>query len=308
MAIGFIGLGVMGEPMCRNLLARAGQEIVVHDLRHEVVDRMVGLGATGGGSVAGVVQQAETILLSMPGGPELDDVVTGPDGVLSVLQPGQMVIDLTTAPLGLTIELAERCQALGADYCDAPIARTRQAAADGTLSIMVGGSASAFERAKPVLELMATDIAHCGGTGSGQVTKLLNNMMLFQNVRAISEAHAIATGLAELHGDGLDLDINTVFGVIAEASGGSFALKNHGRKSVLTDEYPLQAFSTVYALKDLSYALELAAEVGVSVVGAQTVGQLMEAAKEAGFDQEYFPVMRRMLGDHPGSASDPQQL
>lgn len=295
MAIGFIGLGVMGEPMCRNLLARADQEIVVHDLRGEVVDQLVKLGATGGGSVAGVVEQVDTVLLSMPGGPELNDVVAGPDGVLTALRAGQLVIDHTTAPLGLTVELAERCRAVGAEYCDAPIARTRQAAADGTLSIMVGGSVEAFARAKPLLSVMATDIAHCGGVGSGQVTKLLNNMMLFQNVRAICEAHAVATGLAELHGDALGLDVETVFTVIADASGGSFALKNHGAKAILPDEYPLQAFSTDYALKDLSYALELAAAVGVEMVGAQTVGNLMEAAKAAGFDQEYFPVMRRMI-------------
>lgn len=295
MAIGFIGLGVMGEPMCRNLLARADQEIVVHDLRQEVVDRMVVLGAIGGGSVADVVAQSDIILLSMPGGPELSDVVAGPDGVLSVLRPDQLVVDHTTAPLGLTIDLAQQCRAVGADYCDAPIARTRQAAADGTLSIMVGGSVSAFERAKPLLGLMATDITHCGDVGSGQVTKLLNNMMLFQNVRAICEAHAIATGLAETHGDGLNLDVDAVFGVIAEASGGSFALKNHGAKAIMPDTFPLEAFSTTYALKDLSYALELAAELGVVATGAETVGQLMESARDAGFDSEYFPVMRRML-------------
>ncbi|MGH1493004.1 MAG: NAD(P)-dependent oxidoreductase [Acidimicrobiales bacterium] len=295
MAIGFIGLGVMGEPMCRNLMTRADKEIVAYDIRPEVVARMVELGASTADSVAAVVERCEVTLLSMPGGPQLEEVITGPNGVLSVLTEGQLIVDHTTAPVALTRDLARLCNQAGADYCDAPIARTRQAAANGTLSIMVGGSEKAFARAEPVLSLMATDIAHCGGVGSGQVTKLLNNMMLFQNVRAISEAHAIATGLAETHGDELGLDLETLFGVIAGASGGSFALKNHGAKAILPDDYPLQAFSTDYALKDLSYALELADEVGVEAIGAKTVGELMESARDAGFVDEYFPVMRRML-------------
>jgi 3-hydroxyisobutyrate dehydrogenase-like beta-hydroxyacid dehydrogenase len=295
MAIGFIGLGVMGEPMCRNLLARVDSEIVVHDLRTDVVARMVDLGAVPGGSVAGVVERADVTLLSMPGGPELETVVAGDGGVLSVVRPGQIIVDHTTAPLGLTRELAARCRAAGAQYCDAPIARTRQAAADGTLSIMVGGSEETVRRIRPILEQMATDITHCGEVGSGQVTKLLNNMMLFQNVRAIAEAHAIATGLDHAHGPALNLDMNVLFDVISGASGGSFALKNHGMNAILPDEFPRQAFSTSYARKDLSYALELAADVGVEAVGARTVDELMNAAEEAGFEAEYFPVMRRVL-------------
>ncbi len=295
MAIGFIGLGVMGDPMCRNLVSRTAEEVVAFDIRSEAVDGLVEAGAIAGGSVADVASRCRIVLLSMPGGPELEAVVAGPDGVLSVLAPDQLVIDHTTAPLGLTRELAARCRDRGAEYCDAPIARTRQAAADGTLSIMVGGSASAFQQAEPVLAMMATDIAHCGDVGSGQITKLLNNMMLFQNVRAISEAHAIASGLAEAYGDDLDLDVEGLFSVVAEASGGSFALKNHGMKAILPDDFPLRAFSTRYALKDLGYAIDLAEEVGVDAVGARTVGELMEAAAQAGFPDEYFPVMRRLL-------------
>lgn len=295
MTIGFIGLGVMGEPMCRNLLGRTEEELVVFDLRPEPMSRLAADGASIGASVSDVVKRADRILISMPGGPQLEAVMAGPSGVLSVLGQGQLVIDHTTAPLALTRELAARCDELGADYCDAPIARTRQAAADGTLSIMVGGTAEGYAAATPVLSMMATDVTHCGGVGAGQVTKLLNNMMLFQNVRAIAEAHAIAVGLDDQLGAELGLDVETVFGVIADASGGSFALSNHGKKAVLTDEYPLQAFSTEYALKDLGYALDLAEQVSVEAVGAKTVCELMESTRDAGHQHEYFPVMRRML-------------
>jgi len=295
MRIGFVGLGVMGEPMCRNLVGSGAHQVVVHDRRPEPVAGLVEAGASDAGSITAASSGADLILLSLPGGPELEAVVAGDGGVLSVLEPGQLVVDHTTAPLGLTRELAARCRDLGAGWCDAPIARTRQAAIDGTLSIMVGGEQTDVERIRPVLETMAADVTHCGGVGSGQVTKLLNNMMLFQNVRAIAEAHAIATGLDSQHGQDLGLAIDTVFEVIAGASGGSFALANHGMKAILPDQFPERAFSTTYAAKDLSYALELAAEVGVDAVGAETVAALFAAAAEAGFSDEYFPVVRRLL-------------
>ncbi|MEL6982984.1 MAG: NAD(P)-binding domain-containing protein, partial [Actinomycetota bacterium] len=154
MRIGFIGLGVMGEPMCRNLVASGDHEVIVHDRRPEPVAGLVEAGATDGGSVAGAAAGADAILLSLPGGPELEQVVAGPDGVLSVLESGQLVVDHTTAPLALTRDLAERCQQRGGSWCDAPIARTRQAAIDGTLSIMVGGEPADVERIEPVLATM----------------------------------------------------------------------------------------------------------------------------------------------------------
>lgn len=291
MRVGFIGLGVMGEPMCRNLVGSGQHDVVVHDARPEPVAALVEAGARDGGSISGAVEEADLVHLCLPGGPELEAVVVGDGGLLSVLGPDQTVVDHTTAPVALTRRLAAQCREVGAAWCDAPIARTRQAAIDGTLSIMVGGDPDDVERIRPVLDTMAADVTRCGGVGSGQVTKILNNMMLFQNVRAIAEAHAIATGL-----DGsLELDIETVFEVIAGASGGSFALANHGRKAILPDDYPTRAFSTTYARKDLGYALELAAETGVDAVGAQTVGELLAATAEAGWDDRYFPVMRRLL-------------
>jgi 3-hydroxyisobutyrate dehydrogenase-like beta-hydroxyacid dehydrogenase len=305
-AIGFVGLGVMGEPMATNLVARADVPVLVHDIRAEPVERLVEAGAVDAGSVGAVVERADVVLLSLPGGPELETVMAGDDGVLVALDRiggvdrpqgrRRLIVDHTTAPVDLAIEMAARCRDVGADFLDAPIARTRQAAADGTLSIMVGGDETAMARALPVLSMMGTDVTHCGGPGAGQVTKLLNNMMLFQNVRALAEAHAIASALGSADLDGsVDLDIATVFEVIAGASGGSFALNNHGRKAVLVDTYPDNAFSTEYALKDLSYALDLARQAGVEATGAATVGRLMEAARDAGFGDAYFPVMRRVL-------------
>ncbi len=306
MTIGFIGLGVMGEPMCRNLAAKSDEPVVVFDVRPEPIARLVADGASAASSIADVADRCDVVLLSLPGGPELEAVVAGggdgheasggsPSGILANARPGQLIVDHSTAPVALTRQLADQCAAAGVDYCDAPIARTRQAAIDGTLSIMVGCAEGSFGRIEPILRHMAADVTRCGGVSSGQVTKILNNMMLFQNVRAIAEAHAIATGLHQEHGDDLGLDIDTVFEVITGASGGSFALANHGRKSILPGDFPLEAFSTRYAMKDLSYAIELAEELGVDAVGARTVGELLASAVDAGFEHEYFPVVRRML-------------
>ena len=288
MRIGFIGLGVMGEPMCQNLLAKGDAAVVVFDVRPDPVRRLVALGAVSAISVADTTAQADVILLSLPGGNELQEVVAGEDGVLSALGEGQLVVDHSTAPPSMTKELAERCRAVGADYCDAPIARTRQAAHDGTLSIMVGGNDEAFARLAPVLAPMATDVTHCGGVGSGQITKIMNNMMLFQNVRAIAEAHAIVQGLGA--------DVDRVFGAIAGASGGSFALRNHGMNAMFADAYPRDAFSTSYAMKDLGYALDMADEVGIDATGARQTYELMVEAHKAGWAHEYWPVIRRLLG------------
>jgi 3-hydroxyisobutyrate dehydrogenase-like beta-hydroxyacid dehydrogenase len=126
---------------------------------------------------------------------------------------------------------------------------------------------------------------------SGQIVKQLNNMVLFQNVLAIAEAHAIATRAG--------LDGALLFDALAKGSADSFALRNHGMKAILPDDYPLHAFSTEYALKDIGYALRLAAEVGVPAQGAELVRDVLEATRDAGFGDEYFPVLRRML---PGRA------
>ena len=293
MTLGFVGLGVMGEPMARNLTRAGAEPILVYDVRPEPVARLVEDGAAAAPDLATIVGECHQVHLSLPGGDELGAVVHELIDGLGPKRANTLIVDHTTAPVALTRDLGQQCRVAGADYCDAPVARTRQAAIDGTLAVMVGGSAAAFERLAPSLAPVATDVTHCGELGAGQVTKLLNNMMLFQNVRAVAEAHAIASGL-DVALDGA-LDVETVFGVIADASGGSFALRNHGMKAILPDSYPETAFSTLYALKDLKYCLELAEQVGVDAVGARTVGELMEAAAAAGHTDEYFPVLRRML-------------
>ena len=135
------------------------------------------------------------------------------------------------------------------DSADAPIGKTRQAAIDGTLAIMVGSDLDTFKHLLPIFNLMGEDIMHCGDVGSGQLTKIMNNMILFETVVALSEA----ANIAEKYG----MNVGKLFNNITKCSGDSFALKNHGIKSIAKDHFPSPAFSSEYALKDLSYALEL---------------------------------------------------
>ena len=284
--LGFIGLGVMGEPMCRNLLELSGRLVIGHDLDRAPVERLRGAGLEPAADVAAVAAAAEVVLLSLPGGEALERVCTGDGGLLENARPGAMVIDTSTAPVPLTRRLATTFAERGVDFVDAPVARTRAAAAAGRLSIMVGGSDSQFLRARDVLDHMAEVVTHCGPVGAGQVVKQMNNMVLFQTVVALAEA--LATGRAA------GVDGKLLFETLANGSADSFALRNHGMKAMLRDEFPTDAFSTEYASKDLRYALSLADSLGLALPGALTAAQRLADNAQDGRGDEYFPSLLRL--------------
>lgn len=299
-SIGFVGLGVMGEAICRNLVRKSGVPVTVYDVIEAPVKRLSADGARPTSSPMGVA--GDVVFCSLPGHTQLEEVLTGPAGVvagLSRLESGRgrrpTIVDLGTTSVECSRRMASLASEGGIDYCDAPVARTRQAATDGTLAVMVGGDRNVFERIHPLLLCIATDITYCGPVGSGQIVKQLNNMVLFQNVLAIAEAHAIATEAG--------LDGALLFDALSKGSADSFALRNHGMKAILPDDYPLNAFSTEYALKDLGYALELAASTGVTAQGADLMRRVLEATQQAGWNREYFPVLRRTIGPSRGSSA-----
>jgi 3-hydroxyisobutyrate dehydrogenase-like beta-hydroxyacid dehydrogenase len=188
----------------------------------------------------------------------------------------------------LARDLAARFAARGIEFADAPVARTREAAAKGTLSIMVGAKAATFERIRPLLACMGSDVSHCGGPGAGQLAKLMNNMVLAQNVVALAEALAVAKAAG--------VDPATLLDVLSKGSADSFALRNHGMKALLPGIYPERAFSAEYMLKDVGYALELAAACGLHLSGAENARELLEKTIAAGFGAEYFPALAKVLG------------
>lgn len=283
-SIGFVGLGVMGEPMCRRVAQHSGRKVVAFDMSPAPLERLAAHGVVAVDSLAALAEAAETIMLVLPGGPQLEAVARG---LLPHLRARQALVDHGTSPVALTRALAAECAALGVAYADAPIARTRQAAEAGTLSIMVGADDATMARIRPILACCADEITHCGPVGAGQVVKQMNNMVLFQTVVALSEALAI--------GRAAGVDPALLFDTLSKGSADSFALRNHAMKAILPDSFPERAFSTEYAQKDLSYALDLAQEAGLALPGAEAARGYLAAAAQAGFGKLYWPVVARVV-------------
>lgn len=286
--IGFIGLGVMGEPICRNLVKKSGARVIAFDLAPEPLSRLSADGAAVAGSVADVVDASDIVFLCLPSAKHVRAVFEG-DGILKHIRKDQVIVDLGTSSVNQTRDFAGLLQAAGAIWADAPIARTRQAAQDGTLSVMVGASPELFAAIEPLIRCFATDVTHCGAVGAGQVTKILNNMVLFQTVNALAEAVAVARRSG--------VDPALLLDTLSKGSADSFALRNHGIKAIVPGHFPERAFSTEYALKDLSYALELAGDAGIKIRGAELTGKVLQEAIDAGSGAAYFPVIAKHI-DH----------
>ena len=281
--IGFIGLGVMGEPMCGHLARRSGILVLAHDLRTEALERLAGRGVTAA-SMRTIAESCDVILLSLPDGKAVAAVV----GQLEPhLRAGQCVVDTSTSSVELTRQIGARLTAKGIFYADAPVARTREAASRGELSIMVGATEDTFARIRPILETMGTDVTHCGPVGCGQVVKILNNMLVFQHCGALAEAIAIGRR------NGVPADV--LLPTMAMGSGDSFVLRNHGIKAMLPGVFPELAFSTRYAIKDLSYALEMAEASGLDMAAAKLTMERLKQAEAAGYGDQYHPVVLKVI-------------
>lgn len=281
--IGFIGLGVMGEPMCGHLARRSGKAVLAYDLRNEPLGRLAEFGVKGA-TPEQLARDCEVIIMSLPDGKAMQAVVAQLE---PHLKPGQTVVDTSTSSVAATREIGARLAAKGILFADAPVARTREAAASGKLAIMVGATDETFAHVREILETMGTDVSHCGPVGCGQVLKILNNMLVFENCHALAEAIAIGRR------NGVEPD--TLLRILSTGSGDSFILRNHGMKAMVPQEYPERAFSVRYSIKDLSYALEMADEAGLKVEGARLAMQRLKASEAAGDGDRYHPVVRRLI-------------
>ena len=290
--LGFVGLGVMGEPMCRNLARKSGATVVAFDERPAPLTALAADGVQAAASLAEVARRAETVFLCLPGEPQVRAVCLGGGaggGLAALVKPGQTVVDMSTCPVALARELGQAFGARGAAFADAPIARTAQAARDGTLSIMVGGEAALFERLRPLLGCMGSEVTHCGAVGAGQAVKLMNNMVVAQTVVALAEALAVARASGAV-------EPRVLFETLAKGSADSFVLRSHGMKSLLPDHHPTEgAFPTRYILKDLSYAIQLAESAGVTLEQAATTRRLLEATAAAGWSEAYYTAVIRTI-------------
>ena len=281
--VGFIGLGVMGEPMCGHLRRKSGLAVLAHDMRNEPIQRLAEFGVQGA-SLLEIARRADVILLSLPDGKAVQAVI---DALAPHLSAGQVVVDMSTAPVALARDVGARLEAQGVYFADAPVARTREAALRGDLSITVGATDELFAHLTALLGHMGSDVTHCGAVGTGQVVKILNNMLVFENTCAVAEAIAL--------GRRNGVEPEKLLSAIAKGSGDSFVLRNHGMKAMVPEAYPERAFSTLYAMKDLSYALLMADEAGLEIAGARLAMQRLEASVAAGNAEKYHPAVRDVI-------------
>jgi len=280
--IGFIGLGVMGKPMAGHLL-KGGYRLVVHNRSRGAVDELVAAGATAAASPAEVARAATVVITMLPDTPDVERVLTGPDGVLSAIQKDAIVIDMSSISPVATERLAKAVAEKGASMLDAPVSGGEIGAINAALSIMVGGEEAAFARAKPILEKMgnAEKIIHIGKSGAGQVCKVCNQVAIGGALSGVSEAMALAKKA------GVDA------GKVRQALLGGFAasrvLEVHGER-MLTGNYK-PGFRTKLYQKDLRLANEAASANGVAVPGTANVTQLVNAlVASGGGDLDYAAI------------------
>jgi len=291
--IGFIGVGVMGEPMCRHLATKSGATVLANDRDPAPLQRLAEHGAKSA-TVQEITQQADIIFMSLPSDKVVRAVVEGSaeqPGLLSLCRKGQVVVDLSTSPVSLTRELADKFAANGVEFADAPVMRTRTAAEAGALAVPVGASDELFTRIRPLIATFATDITHGGGIGAGQVIKILNNMVLYETVLALAEARAI--------GARAGVDPERLFNALSTGSADSFALRNHGMKAIVPQQFPERAFPVTYAKKDLMFAVDLAESVGVNATGAKNLIECFDQAIAMGHGEKYAPAISLVFEQAP---------
>lgn len=283
--LGFIGLGVMGGAMCANVAKKHGAGVHAFDMVPAALQAAEEAGAIAAASVAEVASAAEVIFLSLPSGKQVADVCRQ---IAEAAKPGTVVVDLSTTGVAEARKIGAELAEKEIRFADAPVARTRQAAQQGTLSIMVGAAEDLFARIEPLLRYMGSDVTHCGDVGCGQVVKLINNALLFEQVAAIAEMMVVAerAGVAPAK----------LVEAVSLGSGDSFALRNHALKAMVPREFPEKAFPSTYALKDLGYTIELASDMGVEPRMTERAAEYYRAAIDRGIGEKYFPAIVELIG------------
>jgi 2-hydroxy-3-oxopropionate reductase len=282
--IGFIGLGIMGRPMARNLL-QAGFPLVVYDLLPAATAELTAAGATAAVSPAELARQVEVVLLCLPDSPDVQAAMQGPEGVLAGARPGQVVVDMSTISPVVARALAAAAAAQGVAFLDAPVSGGQVGAVQATLSIMVGGDAAALERAQPVLAALGKTILHIGESGAGQVAKACNQLLIAVTIEAVAEALVLAAKA------GVDP------AMVRQALLGGYAysrvLEGHGARFLAHDFTP--GFRTRLQVKDLNIALDAARAYGTPLPATALVQQLYTALMARGAAEQDHSILVTLL-------------
>jgi 2-hydroxy-3-oxopropionate reductase len=269
--IGFIGLGIMGKPMAQNLI-KAGHELTVYDIIPERMEDLFKAGAHRGSSGKDVAARSEVVITMLPNSPHVREAVLGPNGVLEGARPGTTLVDMSSiAPLA-SREIAAKAQAQGVAMLDAPVSGGEPKAIAGTLAIMVGGPEDTFEQVKGILAAMGSSVTRVGEIGSGNVTKLANQIIVALNIAAMSEAMVLATKAG--------VSPEKVFQAIRGGLAGSAVLDAKVPLALKANFKP--GFRIELHIKDLANALDTAHEIGVPVPLSSVVMEIMQALKTDG--------------------------
>ena len=282
--IGFIGLGIMGRGMVANLLG-AGFPVRVWNRTASRMGPLVEAGAEGGKDPADVASGSEIVITCVSDTPDVEEVILGERGVISGVRSGSLVVDMSTISPSVTRDVGERLGEEGVAMLDAPISGGSEGAANGTLSIMVGGAGDQVERAMPAFRAMGKTITHVGPIGAGQTVKLVNQIVVVVNMLAVGE------GL--LFAEAAGVDLAKTLDAINGGAAGSWMLRNRGPQVIERDWRP--GFMIDLQQKDLRLALDAADEMGVPLLGTATVFQLYRTLQRAGLGAEGNHALAKAL-------------
>jgi 3-hydroxyisobutyrate dehydrogenase len=271
--IGFVGLGMMGLPMSRNLIDD-GYPVTVFDLDANVVETAKTNGATSTGSAAEVAEVSDIIITMVPDSHHVEAVIAGVRGIAEGAKSGSVVIDMSTIDPEIGKKMANLLESQGVNFIDAPVTGGVQGAESGTLSILVGGKADVFERVLPVLNVLGGDISHMGPVGSGHTTKIANQLIGVATVAGMAEAFVLAKKAG--------LDMQTFYDAIKNGAGRSWALETLGPKILEGDFSP--GFMVQHMQKDLRLASELGEKTGTSLPTSNLIAQLYRSVQADGGD------------------------
>jgi 2-hydroxy-3-oxopropionate reductase len=269
--IGFIGLGIMGRPMALNLL-RAGYPLVVHNRTRAKEQELVDEGAQSADGPRQVAERAEIVITMLPDSPDVERVYLGEDGVISGARTEQLLIDMSSIAPAVARAVAAAAVSVGACALDAPVSGGDVGARDGTLSIMVGGPESAFDRARPVFDVLGKTVVHLGEAGAGQTAKACNQILVAVTIEAVSEALVLASKAG--------VDPERLLDVLSGGLAGNRVMEVRRRNFLEHDFTP--GFKLALHHKDLGIALRTARELGVYVPTTALVDQMLGALEAAG--------------------------
>ena len=289
--VGFVGLGIMGKPMARNLM-KAGYALTVHDIVATAMEEVVTDGARQAVTSREVAERASVVITMVPDSADSEAAILGPDGVLRGASEGSVVIDMSSIAPATSKRIATACEAEGVDFLDAPVSGGETGAIAGTLAIMVGGKEAVFERHRELLGAMGGNVTHCGGYGAGCVTKLANQIIVAANLEAISEALVLVKKAG--------LDPKVVFEAIKEGSAASAMLTSKAPTMISGDFTP--GFRVELHHKDLHNTLLTGKELGVPLPVTSLVQQMLTALVSGGKGKWDHSALVTLVGDMAGTS------